>query len=75
MDWLLGRYFSTKSPGRSTEDLGLKSALLSMHEDRWWEFGAVNTKCSEFITNAAIAKWRVNGKNDGCWKGEVPAYG
>lgn len=57
-----GRLFSAKSPGRTTEDLGPKSSILCMREDRSWKSGAGDTKCIEFINSAALAKW------EGGWK-------
>lgn len=60
---------------RAAQDLGLKSSILCMRPDRWWECDAVHTKCSDLIDSAAVAKWRgggMDGKHDGC-KGEVTA--
>lgn len=42
--------------------MGLKRAILRMHHDRWWEFGAADTKHSKFINSTATAKW------EGEWK-------
>lgn len=47
---------AAKSPGKTTEDLGLKSSIWCMRQDRQWEFGAIDNKCSELINSAAIAK-------------------
>lgn len=52
--------------------MGSKSAVLRMHHDRWWEFGAADTQHSKFVNSAATAEWEGEGKNDGC-KGWVTA--
>lgn len=67
------RLFSAKFPKSSAEDLDLKSSILCMRQDRWWECDAVHTKCRDLIKVQQEPSGRVNGKNDGC-RGEVTAY-
>lgn len=56
--------------------MGSKSAVLRMHHDRWWEFGAADTQHSKFVNSAATAEWEgerkerwLQGLGDSlCWR-------